>query len=223
MLRGKPTGRLLRYKPETDEVDILASGIFFANGIAVDKLNEEFVMVAETSYSRVLKYHLKGPKKGSIEIVGGMTLPGFPDGVDCDMPITSTDSGGRTVTKCYAALPSARIPLCDILWSPFMSPRLEAILRTLILMVPKRFFPQVKRYGGVAELLSYGNVPDGSELSLSSGSSSSTASVTRIHQDPTGENIKMITGVTVYDGKIYLGSLHNDYIGVYDVDSSDVP
>ena len=36
-------------------------------------------------------------------------------------------------------------------------------------------------------------------------------------QDPRGEDIGMLTGVTLWDEKLYLGSLHNDYIGVYDL------
>ena len=34
-------------------------------------------------------------------------------------------------------------------------------------------------------------------------------------QDPTGTDIAALTGVTVHDNKLYLGSLHNDFIGVY--------
>ena len=40
---------------------------------------------------------------------------------------------------------------------------------------------------------------------------------TRLLQDPHGEDIGMLTGVTLWDEKLYLGSLHNDYIGVYDL------
>jgi hypothetical protein len=39
--------------------------------------------------------------------------------------------------------------------------------------------------------------------------------IIRTLQDPGGEVVTMITAVTEYNGKLYLGSLHNDYVGVY--------
>ena len=36
-------------------------------------------------------------------------------------------------------------------------------------------------------------------------------------QDPTGKDIGALTGVTVHDNKLYLGSLENDFVGVYDL------
>ena len=46
---------------------------------------------------------------------------------------------------------------------------------------------------------------------------------TRLLQDPRGEDIGiMLTGVTLWDEKQYLGSLHNDYIGVYDLQQVQV-
>lgn len=39
--------------------------------------------------------------------------------------------------------------------------------------------------------------------------------ILRTLQDPGGEVITLITAVTEHNGKLYLGSLHNDYIGVY--------
>ena len=36
--------------------------------------------------------------------------------------------------------------------------------------------------------------------------------------DPTGEKIEMITNAQIHGNKIYLGSVHHDYIGVVDYD-----
>lgn len=46
-LRGNLTGRLLRFIPETGAVDILATGVAFANGVAVD-VDEAFVLYTST-------------------------------------------------------------------------------------------------------------------------------------------------------------------------------
>jgi sugar lactone lactonase YvrE len=45
LFQGARNGRLLRYKPESDEVDVLANGIWFANGIGMDK-DEKFIVVS---------------------------------------------------------------------------------------------------------------------------------------------------------------------------------
>ena len=38
-----------------------------------------------------------------------------------------------------------------------------------------------------------------------------------IVQDPSGKDISLLTGVTYHDDKLYLGSLRNNFIGVYDL------
>ena len=43
-LRGSRTDRLLRYKPETGEVDVLATGAAFANGVPVVDVDETSVL-----------------------------------------------------------------------------------------------------------------------------------------------------------------------------------
>jgi hypothetical protein len=39
-------------------------------------------------------------------------------------------------------------------------------------------------------------------------------------QDPTGKEADMVTAVTEYEGKLYLGSLAKSYIGVYDLNKN---
>jgi len=95
-LQGSRTGRLLRYDPNTGKVDLLATGMHFANGIAVDK-DEKFVVIAETFQAQVRKYHLVGERKGKLDVLVN-ELPGLPDGADC-----SHENG-----KCYVVIPSGR-------------------------------------------------------------------------------------------------------------------
>ena len=57
-LRGKRTGRLLRYNPKSDKVDVLVSDLWFANGIAVDK-EETFIMISETSAGESCSYYMQ--------------------------------------------------------------------------------------------------------------------------------------------------------------------
>lgn len=188
-MKGEKSGRLLRYNPKTNIVDVLAENLNFSNGIAVDK-DENYVIVAETFSGRVLKYHLQGIKAGEIEIIIP-TLPSVPDGADC-----STQTG-----LCYVAIPSG--PLGIVKMINAMPPKLEKYLRTLILTLPKSIQPKVVAYGGVVE--------------FNPGNETVKPYITRIFQDPTGEMIEMITGVTLHEGKLYLGSLKNKYIGVYEM------
>lgn len=191
-LRGKKTGRLLRYKPETGEVDILARDIWFANGVAVDK-DETFIMISETSSASQLKYHLQGSKRGSLDVMVDK-LPGLPDGAIC-----SSKSG-----LCYAPLPSLPLPIMTILAKA--PNQVSAFVRSLLIMLPSSAFNALKpvSYGGVVEI-------------LPARDSHSEDQITRILQDPHGETISLLTGVDVFDNKLYMGSLKNPFVGVFDL------
>ncbi len=69
-----------------DDPKIVAEGIYFANGVAVDA-KEEYVYVAETMQRRVLRFEIRdGNTAGPKEIYGPETLGrlGFPDGIAFD-------------------------------------------------------------------------------------------------------------------------------------------
>ncbi|PAV25431.1 gluconolactonase [Tamilnaduibacter salinus] len=82
LLETRPHGRLLRYDPATGRTDVLMHNLYFANGVAVAPAGD-YLLVNETWRYRVLKYHLKGPKAGTAEVLVE-NLPGFPDGVSVD-------------------------------------------------------------------------------------------------------------------------------------------
>lgn len=73
-------GRLLRYNPATGHTRVLMDGLQFANGVAVSH-DSNYLLLVETAQYRVLKYWLKGPQQGSMEIILD-NLPGFPDNVN---------------------------------------------------------------------------------------------------------------------------------------------
>jgi len=184
-LRGKKSGRLLRYNPNTNQVDILLDNIWFANGVAVDK-DETFVLVVESFSARILKYNLEDQTLEMVEVL----LPGIPDGVDCS---SNTD-------KCYVALASKEPPAFALFRLPDV---LSKFIRTFISILPPSLGPQPESYGGFAEIALDKN--------------DNCWKVSRIVQDPNGEDMKLSTGVTEHDGRLYLGSLDTDYVGVYDL------
>jgi len=55
------TGRLLRYNPASGRTDELATGMWFANGVALAP-DESYAVVAETLHARLLRVWLRGPK-----------------------------------------------------------------------------------------------------------------------------------------------------------------
>lgn len=189
LFRGARNGRLLRYKPESGEVDVLANGIWFANGIGVDK-DEKFIVVSETFAARYLKYHIQGPKQGELEVVLNEMI-GLPDGADCS----------HTTGLCYAAIVSSPPPILKLLFS--LPPVVNRFVRTLFMMTPPSLQPKPVHYGCFIELFP--------------GDENNPPKITRVVQDLHGEDLRLITGVTEYGGKLYLGSLENDVVGVYDL------
>lgn len=74
-----PNGGLYQYNPETEKVTTLIDGTYFGNGVVLSK-NEDFILMTETTKYRIIKYWLKGEKKGETEIFMD-NLPGFPNGI----------------------------------------------------------------------------------------------------------------------------------------------
>jgi hypothetical protein len=191
-MKGSRTGRLLRYDPSTEEATVLARNLFFANGISVDK-DETFVLFAETFALRLVKYYLTGEKEGSMEyVVDGFPAPGYFDGVDCGWKGVTAETN-----LCYAVHPSLVVPLQKIL-NKIPHP-IDQWLRNLILMLPKWLAPEITAYGGITVL------------------DAESSKVVQLLQDPDGSDIAYLTGVTVFDNKLYLGSLRNDFVAVYDL------
>lgn len=74
--------RLIHYNAKTKTNKVLMDGLHFANGVILSP-GEDFLIVAETGDSRLHRYYLKGPKKGTHDIfLDG--LPGLPDNLNSD-------------------------------------------------------------------------------------------------------------------------------------------
>ncbi|KAF7809598.1 Protein STRICTOSIDINE SYNTHASE-LIKE 5 [Senna tora] len=81
-LEGKPHGRFISYDPSTKHTTLLASNLYFPNGVAVSP-DQQFVLFCETFLRKCSKYYKEGPKKGSIETFIA-DLPGMPDNIHYD-------------------------------------------------------------------------------------------------------------------------------------------
>jgi len=138
LLEAKPYGRFMRYDPAAGEVQVLLTGLYFANGVALSQ-QEDFVLVNETYRYRILRYWLKGPRAGTHEVFID-NLPGFPDNI----------SGNRKGTF-WLALFTVRNGVMDTL-HPF------AFLKAQMSKLPKALWPKPKPYGLVLALDEEGNI-----------------------------------------------------------------
>jgi sugar lactone lactonase YvrE len=78
-LEARPDGGLFCYNPSTKLVETLIDSSFFGNGVAVAQ-KDEFVLMVDLAKYRVLRYWLKGAKKGRIDTFIE-NLPGLPNGI----------------------------------------------------------------------------------------------------------------------------------------------
>jgi hypothetical protein len=114
------------------------------------------------------------------------------DGVDCAVPgVTAKTS------FCYAVNPSPCVSVHKLIWK--IPHPLDVIIKSLILLIPPSLAPKTVPYGGVMVV------------------DPTSSTFVELLQDPNGKDIRALTGITVHENKLYLGSLHNTYIGVYDL------
>ncbi|XP_019753129.1 adipocyte plasma membrane-associated protein isoform X2 [Hippocampus comes] len=132
-------GRLLSYEPETGRVSVLLDSLYMANGLALDP-NGRFLLVAETSVARILKYWLRGPKTGMAETVLDNMI-GYPDNIRVSR--RGTFLVGITTPRLRSFLP----PFLDAL-APY-----PAVKRFLAKVVPLSWYEVLlPRYALVLEL-----------------------------------------------------------------------
>jgi sugar lactone lactonase YvrE len=119
-LEGRPTGRLLRYDPRTNRVQVMLARLMFANGVALGP-GDKYVLVNETLAARITRYWLRGPKAGQSDTFAS-ALPGYPDNLTYN---------GRGLF--WVALPSPRNPalegLAGMPWLRRVLQRMPAQLR----------------------------------------------------------------------------------------------
>jgi sugar lactone lactonase YvrE len=70
---------VIEFSPASGVTRTLLDGLNYANGIAISDDNS-FLLIAETSNYRVIKYWLAGDRQGETEILLD-NLPGFPDNI----------------------------------------------------------------------------------------------------------------------------------------------
>ena len=57
MYEGRANGKLLHYNPVEDRLSVVIEGLYFPNGVSASR-DEGFLIIAETSRGRILKYDM---------------------------------------------------------------------------------------------------------------------------------------------------------------------
>lgn len=132
-------GRLLTFDPQTGSVKVLLDSLYMPNGIVLSP-DEDFLLLAETSIARILRFWLKGPQAGTTEVVLD-NMVGYPDN------IRRSDHGtylvGMSTTRFRRLLP----PFLDLI-APYPS-----VKRFLAKVIPLRWYDLLlPRYALVLEL-----------------------------------------------------------------------
>lgn len=122
LLEHSGTGRLLRWSPD-GSVDVLLSGLYFANGVALAP-DESYVVVASTGSYRLDKIDLPSGERTTL----AESLPGIPDNI-------ATGSDGLI----WIAMASARVPALDL------ALRLPPVIRKAVWLLPEPLQVKDKR------------------------------------------------------------------------------
>lgn len=186
------TARIISYSPKTATVRTLATNLTLANGLALSP-DENSLLFSEMSLHRISRLYIKGPKKGAIEVVAD-NMPGYPDNIK-RRPGKKTYFIGFTVTRFTAPskLGFEFPPLLDLL-GPY--PAAKKLMAAIVpswayaLFVPKHaYFVEIDEHG----------------------------TILKSFHDPEGSVIHhMSEAFETPNGKIFLGSHENPYLGVLD-------
>jgi sugar lactone lactonase YvrE len=126
LLEHRPNGRLLAYDPRTGAVDVLLTGLYFPNGVALTP-DEDALLYLETTTHRLSRLSIRDG--GRDELVD---LPAYPDNM------SSVGDG-----TYWVALPSPRLSAAERLL-PY--PR----IRRIAALLPDKLQPQPKPHSIVA-------------------------------------------------------------------------
>jgi len=182
------SGRVLEYQPDTRALRVVIGGLCFANGVALSA-DESQMYVSETGAYRIWKVDVAA------------------DGLDARA--LASDTARRQARVFADNLPGFPDNLTRSatgrIWTGFTKPRSAVIdaladlplLRAMSLRLPKALWPVPPVYGHVVAF-------------------DETGRVIADLQDPSGR-IPETSGVTEYDGKLYIQSLHAGALGVLPV------
>lgn len=205
MTEYEGAGRIIKYNMHTGETEVLVRNLYFPNGVQLSR-DGRSLLIAEISNRRILRYYIKGPKKGQLEVFADV-LPGEPDNIRPSsrgywVGLTTARNHTNPVFmdvlnsyptvkfvwgRFHHALGTIAIGLAELSTSPALKEIAYRFRRGDYVL------PLLRRHGIIIE---FGE--DGKML--------------RSFQSPDGKTSDL-SQVTEHKGYLYLGSFINDYLG----------
>jgi len=190
LFQGGKTGRLLAWDEASGVATVVASGLAYANGVAllpppVPGTPATHAAVVETNAMRVVRVGLRGGDRGRVEpfLPPGAGLPGFPDGLS---RAAAASAGPPALWLALVAPPS---PLAR-----YLGPKL---VRFAAAWAPR---PPLGKWGALVKV------------------DARTGAVLDALFDLGGERVSSTSAVTdAGGGRLYLGNLNGAYVSVVDV------
>ncbi|XP_073507823.1 adipocyte plasma membrane-associated protein-like [Phyllobates terribilis] len=140
-------GRLIRYDPVRRRAQSLLTDLYMANGLALSP-EEDYILIAETSISRILRYWLAGNKVGVKEVFVD-NLPGYPDNIR--ISTVGTYRVGISTTRFPGFFP----PFLDAI-APYPS-----LKRFIVKITPLSAYSiLLKKHGLFLEVNAHGEIVD---------------------------------------------------------------
>ncbi|XP_076667123.1 adipocyte plasma membrane-associated protein Hemomucin isoform X2 [Andrena cerasifolii] len=203
---ANPSGRLIRYNAATKKNQVLAKELAFGNGVLLSD-DESFLIVLESTASRIIKYHLKGPKAGQQEVFAE-GLPGMPDNVH-------SDGQGGFLVSLLVYIDSGH-PM--LLQSLIPHPQIRKLASRLLYLIeaPFKFLQDVyPNYYAERVLHSVGSfdssrILDTKETSVILRMSKTGTVLDALYSE--GEAVHGISSAYIHNGYLWLGSPWNEYI-----------
>lgn len=202
---ANPSGRLFVYDRVKNQSKVLIDELYFANGIALSP-NEDFIVVAETGSSRLIKYHLKGSKKDQYEVFAD-GLPGTPDNLTPDneglwVPLISpADHDNPFIFQSLSRFPKIRLFLLR-----FLS-LLELPFKFINNALPNPYTQKVIHFIGHFESLTT-TIPKRTTILRVDWNGNILGSLHGFDK-----SIRFISHVLPLDDSLLLGSPFNKYLG----------
>lgn len=200
-----PSGRLIHYSRESTTSKVLLDNLWFGNGVALSP-DEDFVVVAESHSSRLMRVWLTGDNKGKSDIFFD-GLPGAPDNLSFDNEgiwialATAADDEHPMIPHIIAEYPKLRkytVRFLELVQMPF---------QFINSVYPNQLTNFICREFGSMDMITFILPPRRTVLQLSwSG---------RVLQSFHGfdKSVGSTTHVTKLGDYLYLGSVTSNFIG----------
>ncbi|XP_067122041.1 adipocyte plasma membrane-associated protein-like [Centruroides vittatus] len=200
------SGRVIKFNPKTNEAEVVMRNIGFPNGIQISDRGD-FILVSEIIERRILRYYLKGAKKGTTDVFVD-NLPGEPDN------IRPSSRGGYWVAMAVARNSTHPLVVDRLLEYPlilkYMVKMMFAVGSFLQRVADYLPFASFRRFAFLIRSGRFGEdlfYMPGMVLELDS-----EGKIVRNFFSP-DEKIKFPAEVLEYNKHLYVGSFVNRYLG----------